>query len=145
MPAPEVRRFTANIRQLCKQFRVARPELFGSAATEHFDPSRTDVDFLVEFEGADNLFVRYFDFKESLESLLGRSVDLVTRRALNNPHFRQQVENQRVVIYESQSHQAGSSGCGWAHSPVTLLFATSALRNVGVLGVKALSQRIRSQ
>ncbi|GIV18104.1 MAG: hypothetical protein KatS3mg022_3539 [Armatimonadota bacterium] len=106
MPVPEVMRFVEDIRHLCRRFGVAKLELFGSAATGNFDPARSDVDFLVEFEGNENLFVRYFDLKEALEHLIGRPVDLVTKRALNNSLFRQQVESQRMVIYESQNHQA---------------------------------------
>ena len=34
---------------LCRRFGVRRLELFGSAATDAFDPSRSDLDFLVEF------------------------------------------------------------------------------------------------
>lgn len=36
------------IRALCREFGVKRLELFGSAATDEFDPDRSDVDFLVE-------------------------------------------------------------------------------------------------
>ena len=40
----------AEIAQLCARFGVHRLELFGSAATGAFDPARSDVDFLVEFD-----------------------------------------------------------------------------------------------
>jgi len=36
--------------ELCRRFGVRRLDLFGSAATGHFDPARSDLDFLVEFE-----------------------------------------------------------------------------------------------
>jgi predicted nucleotidyltransferase len=40
----------------------------------------SDLDFLVEFErGAPCAFKTYFGFKESLEALFGRRVDLVER------------------------------------------------------------------
>ena len=38
------------ISALCRRYGVRRLELFGSAATEVFDPPRSDLDFLVEFE-----------------------------------------------------------------------------------------------
>ena len=59
--------------------RVRRLELFGSAADDSFDPGRSDVDFLVEFETlADGEHAdAYFGLKESLASLLARPVDLV--------------------------------------------------------------------
>ena len=36
--------------QLCRQFHVRRLDLFGSAAGDDFDPARSDLDFLVEFD-----------------------------------------------------------------------------------------------
>ena len=40
----------AEIPDLCRRFGVARLELFGSAASGAFDPQRSDLDFLVEFD-----------------------------------------------------------------------------------------------
>ena len=38
------------VEQLCRQFRVRRLELFGSAVGKKFDPKTSDLDFLVDFE-----------------------------------------------------------------------------------------------
>jgi uncharacterized protein len=76
------------IGELCRNDGVRSLVVFGSAITAHFDPSRSDVDFLVEF--ADDLtsgFDAYFNLKEGLEALLGRPVDLVMSAALENPYF----------------------------------------------------------
>jgi uncharacterized protein len=76
------------IGDLCRRHGVRRLRLFGSAVSEQFDDSRSDVDFLVEF--ADDLpsrFDAYFGLKEGLEDLLGRPVDLVMPGALKNPYF----------------------------------------------------------
>jgi hypothetical protein len=35
---------------LCRKHRVRRLEVFGSAADGTFDPERSDIDFLVEYE-----------------------------------------------------------------------------------------------
>ncbi len=37
------------IRALCREYGVARLEVFGSVCTREFDPGRSDVDFLVEY------------------------------------------------------------------------------------------------
>ena len=37
------------IRALCREYGVARLELFGSAATDAFDPVRSDIDLLIEY------------------------------------------------------------------------------------------------
>lgn len=88
------------IAEICDRHQVRRLSLFGSAATEAFDPDSSDVDFLVEFaEDAENLFDSYFGLKEDLERFLGRSVDLVMSKSLENPFFASSVEQTRYVLY----------------------------------------------
>ncbi len=73
------------LRDLCRRFGVRRLSVFGSAARGDFDPAKSDLDFLVEFDAyaPDVLSLKsYFDFKESLEALFGRRVDLVDRKAI---------------------------------------------------------------
>jgi uncharacterized protein len=69
---------------LCRRFHVRRLEVFGSAArVVDFDARRSDADLLVEFEpGAEPNFTGFLDLKDALEQALGRPVDLVTRRAI---------------------------------------------------------------
>ena len=90
------------IAALCRRFQVRRLEVFGSAARgDAFDPGRSDVDFLVDFEpeaGA-RAFANYFDFKEKLEALLGRPVDLVMPGAVENPYLRAGIERSRESVF----------------------------------------------
>ena len=71
--------------ELCRRYRVARLEVFGSAArATDFDPQTSDADFLVEFE-LDNGRARlqqYLGFAEELRRTLGRPVDLVESGAV---------------------------------------------------------------
>jgi uncharacterized protein len=69
---------------LCRHYGVVRLEVFGSASRgADFKPERSDVDFLVTFTpAARNDLAAFADFKEALEALLGRSVDLVEREAV---------------------------------------------------------------
>ena len=67
---------------LCRRFHVRRLDVFGSAARGDFDPACSDLDFLVEFAAADDDLARFVDFKEALEALLARRVDLVDRKAI---------------------------------------------------------------
>ncbi len=91
----------SQITELCQCFHVQRLEVFGSAVSGHFDPQRSDVDFLVEFaplaEGqhAD----AYFGLRESLAMLVGRPIDLVMTRAIRNPYFLQAIEPSRTLLY----------------------------------------------
>ncbi|CAN5773694.1 nucleotidyltransferase family protein [soil metagenome] len=69
---------------LCRRYGVARLEIFGSAArAADFDALHSDADFLVTFTPATrNDLAAFADFKEALEGLLGRRVDLVEREAI---------------------------------------------------------------
>src|SRR5512143_3224435 len=93
----------AEIPELCRRYGVARLELFGSAATDAFDPERSDIDFLIEFdEDPTDLFKPYFGLKEALEALFGRAVDLVMIGAMRNPYFIESVNKTRRFVYEAQ-------------------------------------------
>ncbi len=69
---------------LCRRYGVARLEVFGSGTRAgDFDPVRSDVDFLVTFTPpARNDLGAFADFKDALEALFGRPVDLVEREAI---------------------------------------------------------------
>jgi predicted nucleotidyltransferase len=91
------------LRTLCRRFHVRRLEIFGSAARgTDFDPARSDLDFLVEFErnAAEALSLKsFFDFKEALEKLFGRSVDLIEPAAIKNPYLKASIERSRETLF----------------------------------------------
>ena len=88
------------IAHACLVHGVSRLRVFGSATSGRFNPSRSDVDFLVEFEpGAADPFAAYFGLKEDLESLLARPVDLVMANAVRNPHFAASAANGAEEVY----------------------------------------------
>ena len=89
------------LERLCEEYAVSRLELFGSATGARFDPARSDLDFLVAFRPHPtlNAFVQYFDFKDALERLFGRPVDLVMIDALRNRYFIQGVNESRTLLY----------------------------------------------
>jgi predicted nucleotidyltransferase len=91
----------AQIEALCRRFHVRRLELFGSAARDDFDPARSDLDFLVEYEPDNPLggLEAYFGLKEELEALFGRTVDLVEPGAVRNPYLRAEIARSRTPIF----------------------------------------------
>src|SRR5262245_48637970 len=91
----------AQLEALCRQHHVKTLEIFGSAANGEFDPQRSDLDFLVEFlpEASQRIFHGYFDFRDDLEKLFGRKMDLVMPGAGRNPYFLKSVNEQRQVLY----------------------------------------------
>ena len=86
---------------LCRQSSARKLDLFGSALRADFDPERSDLDFLVEFDDVPPtaLYESYFSLKEGLEALFRRPVDLVMDRAIRNPHFRERVDAERQRVY----------------------------------------------
>ena len=53
------------IEKICKDLRVKHLDLVGSASRSDFQPEKSDIDLLVEFNGIDKLFDRYFErFRE---------------------------------------------------------------------------------
>lgn len=86
---------------LCRRYAVRRLEVFGSAATGAFDPKRSDLDFLVEFEQTPgrSRFADFFALKEQLETLFGRDVDLVEPEGIRNPYFLRRVNESRELVY----------------------------------------------
>jgi hypothetical protein len=90
--------------RLCRQFRVERLELFGSAAKGTFKPDSSDVDFLVTFADArpGTYTDRYLGLLLALEQLFQREIDLVTERSIRNPYFRKTVEATRQLVYRTE-------------------------------------------
>jgi predicted nucleotidyltransferase len=89
---------------LCRHFHVQRLDLFGSAGRGDFDPLRSDIDFLVEFDRShpDALSLKTFmRLKEALEALFGRSVDLVETGAVRNPYLKADIERSRESLFEA--------------------------------------------
>src|SRR5947208_9965852 len=89
------------LRALCCRFGVRRLDLFGSAATGKFDPARSDLDFLVEFEPMPpSPYAKACrGLRDGLEQLFGRPIDLVTEQGLVNPYLRRQIESEKRTLY----------------------------------------------
>jgi predicted nucleotidyltransferase len=79
----------------CAHFGVRSLALFGSVARGEARAD-SDVDVLVDFDGPAT-FDRYMGLKFYLEDLLGRRVDLVTRRGLRDD-LRPAVESEAIRV-----------------------------------------------
>jgi predicted nucleotidyltransferase len=98
---PLVEQSRSEIARLCREHRVERLELIGSAASGKFDPARSDLDFVVEFlplkpgQHADS----YFGLLHGLEDLFDRKVDLVMRGAIRNRWFAKSIDACHELLY----------------------------------------------
>ena len=101
MVAEVIEHHRTEIAALCRRFSVQRLEVFGSAADGTFDPNRSDVDFLVEFQNLEPgpLADAYFGLLAEFERIFRRRVDLVTPKAIRNPYFLRGVNETRRLLY----------------------------------------------
>jgi len=89
---------------LCKQHKVKELYIFGSILTSGFNKD-SDIDMLVQFENVDILEYsdNYFDFKEKLEKLFDRDVDLLENQAIRNPIFRKILDRDKKIVYDRKT------------------------------------------
>lgn len=85
---------------LCKEHKVGKLFVFGSILTNRFN-EKSDVDMVVDFDKVDleDYADNYFDFKLSLEDLLGREVDLLEDKAIHNPILRKNIDKSKRLVY----------------------------------------------
>ena len=99
---------TEEVHRLCEKFKVRRLSVFGSVCTENFTEN-SDIDFLYLFDSERLPLAEYadhfFDFKESLQTLLQRQVDLVPEKTLSNPYFLEEMKKTKVLIYEFMKYE----------------------------------------
>jgi uncharacterized protein len=67
-----------SISDFCHAHAISRLRLFGSATRDDFDPLRSDVDLLVEYEPGSHPGLDHFRIAAELSELFGRKVDLNT-------------------------------------------------------------------
>ena len=85
---------------LCKEHKVGKLFVIGSILTNRFN-EKSDVDMVVDFDKVDleDYADNYFDFKLSLEDLLGREVDLLEDKAIRNPILRKNIDKSKRLVY----------------------------------------------
>lgn len=86
---------------LCKLHKVTSIALFGSAAKNTMHKN-SDIDFLVQF--SENIDVldyadNYFSFLEAMENLIGKKIDIVSKKSLKNPILIEEINNSKVDLY----------------------------------------------
>ncbi|NUM35897.1 MAG: nucleotidyltransferase domain-containing protein [Candidatus Brocadiae bacterium] len=96
-----IEKYQKQIIELCNKYRIKSLYLFGSSLRKDFHEG-SDVDLLVEFirDSFSGSFDQYFGFKEELENLLKREVDLVCKNSISkNEFFQREIESTKVKLY----------------------------------------------
>ena len=88
----------------CRKWNIAKLEVFGSLLREDFDP-QSDADFLVSFEpGKGPSGMSWFQIKEELAELIGRRVDVLDRRLVEqsrNLYRRSHILREATTVHGS--------------------------------------------
>lgn len=92
---------------LCKQHKVSRIYAFGSSITDHFDPTKSDIDIVVELDIKDPIEYgeTLLSLWDNLEFLFKRKVDLLTDDSITNPYLRKSIELTKKLIYDGQGEK----------------------------------------
>ncbi len=89
---------SSTLAELCRRFGVWELSLFGSAVRGELRAD-SDIDVMVEFEPGIRMgLLKFQSLIDELDLLIGRKVDLVTKRGLK-PWVRTQVLKDARVIY----------------------------------------------
>lgn len=86
-----------HLEELCRRYGVARIDVFGSVARGE-DREGSDIDLLYELRPGARLGWDIETLSDELADLLGRPVDLVSRRALH-PRLRDRVLAEARTLY----------------------------------------------
>ncbi len=99
-----------DIASICRTYGVRKLEIFGSASKGTFNPSTSDLDFVVDFmDYGPGVATRFIDLADHLERLFRRPVDLVFDTKLTNPYVRRAVNSSRETVYDaSRDSQAAA-------------------------------------
>ena len=102
---PSLQLPAADIAEFCRRWHITRLEVFGSALRDDFRPD-SDVDFLATFAPEATWSLLDLDeMEEDLERLIGRKVDLVSRRGLERS---QNWLRRRAILTGAEAVYVGS-------------------------------------
>jgi predicted nucleotidyltransferase len=89
----------------CGRWQISELAIFGSILRDDFGPD-SDVDMLVTFApSADWSLLDHIQMKEELASIIGRDVDLVSKRAIDSSENwirRKHIQRTAQVVYASR-------------------------------------------
>ncbi len=88
------------IAALCRRHHIRKLSLIGSILSDKFRPE-SDVDVLVEFEPGKTPGLDFYGIEIEMSNLLGRPVDLNTRKSLGRD-FRDQVLAEARTLYAQE-------------------------------------------
>ena len=80
---------------LQKKYPIAKMGIFGSVVRDDYNPEKSDIDLLVEFNG--DIGWEFIDLSDELEKLIGKKVDLVSRGGIK-PRYWEQIKTDILYV-----------------------------------------------
>lgn len=92
---------------LCRLHRVDKIYAFGSSITDHFDPSKSDIDLVVKVDIDDPVDrgEALLSLWDKLEALFKRKVDLLTDDSIKNPYLKANINRTKKLIYDREGEK----------------------------------------
>jgi predicted nucleotidyltransferase len=94
---------SANETSLLQHFFSGRPVkrafIFGSYARNTAIKGQSDLDILVELDHSTPIGMQFFTYRDELEELLKRKIDLVSSEGLSR-FIQPAIDNEKILIYE---------------------------------------------
>lgn len=94
----------------CRRWKITELAVFGSALREDFSPE-SDIDLLVSFApNAQHGLLNLVRMERELETVIGRGVDLMTKRAVEKSHNwirRRNILSSATPIFKQGTHEEG--------------------------------------
>jgi len=87
------------VAEFCRARGIRKLSLFDSVLRDDFDPTRSDVDVLVEFLPGVRPVLKFFGYGDELADVIGHKVDFNTAEWLSK-YFRDDIVREAVAIHE---------------------------------------------
>ena len=103
----EIKGMYTEFKTLMMSHKVKFLYAFGSSVTNHFNPTSSDIDLLIEIEEQDPL-VRgelLLSVWDELEKAFNRKVDLLTYTSIRNPVLKKSIDTTKVLIYDGEGQK----------------------------------------
>ncbi|MDB4923139.1 nucleotidyltransferase domain-containing protein [Mucilaginibacter sp.] len=87
-----------NIRSFFSCHPVKKAYIFGSYSRDEADEN-SDIDILVELDHTTPIGIKFFSYKDELEQILKKKVDLVSYEGLSK-YIKPLIDRDKILIYE---------------------------------------------
>jgi uncharacterized protein len=94
------------IQPILVKYQIVKAAVFGSAARGEMRRG-SDIDIIID-PGSLSSGLKFIELKRKIENRLGRKVDLISSKSLDNSKLKDQILQEAVVIYEQKCKPAKS-------------------------------------